>query len=130
MFTKNNMIYAEPYKCLKRKNVALYALQITSKNNEMEDFEELNLPIPLEVSVSYGNTVVISKIFSIECKKLDYISVKTRIIKYRYSDDDQMALILNKDRSEEDLLLYNKMQQWRDFAGEIAKKVENFVQSK
>jgi hypothetical protein len=31
--------------------------------------------------------------------------------------------MLNKDDSEEDLLLFNKMQEWRAWAGIIAKKI-------
>lgn len=31
--------------------------------------------------------------------------------------------MLNKDNSEEDLLLFNKMQEWREWSGFIAKKI-------
>ena len=43
------------------------------------------------------------------------------LIKIRYSNDDQIAILLNKDSSEEDLLKYNKMQEWRDWASILAK---------
>ena len=45
------------------------------------------------------------------------------MIKLRYSNDDQLALILNKDNSEEDTELYNKMQEWREWSGTFAKLV-------
>jgi hypothetical protein len=43
----------------------------------------------------------------------------------RYSNDDQMALILNNGKSEQDTLLYNKMQEWREWAGVIARTATN-----
>ena len=43
------------------------------------------------------------------------------MIKLRYSNDDQLALMLNKDNSEEDKMYYDKMQEWREFSGHIAK---------
>ena len=37
--------------------------------------------------------------------------------------DDQIALMLNKDNSEEDAMLYDKMQEWREWSGRFAKEV-------
>ena len=34
-----------------------------------------------------------------------------------------MAIILNKDESAETLLEYNRMQEWRDWAGTLANKI-------
>jgi hypothetical protein len=45
---------------------------------------------------------------------LTYEQLKTKYIKKIFSNDDQIALILNKDKSPEDLELFNKMQEWRD----------------
>jgi hypothetical protein len=38
----------------------------------------------------------------------------------RYSNDDQIAIILNKDESEKDKISYNRMQMWRRFADDLA----------
>lgn len=38
-----------------------------------------------------------------------YSDYKRDLIKKRYSNDDQIAIILNKDDSEEDAINYNKM---------------------
>jgi hypothetical protein len=35
--------------------------------------------------------------------------------------------MLNKDDSEEDLLLFTKMQEWREWSGEIAKKIHTLI---
>lgn len=39
-------------------------------------------------------------------------------------DETRLAIILNKDDSEEDLLIYNKMQEWWAWAGVVAKKLK------
>lgn len=54
--------------------------------------------------------------------KYDYGQWKAAIIKWRYSNDDQIAILLNKDDSAEDKMRYVKMQEWRDYAGLLAKK--------
>jgi hypothetical protein len=53
-----------------------------------------------------------------------YEQMKSRIIKRQFSNDDQIAIILNKDSGEEaDLIAYNKMQEWREWASVVAKKI-------
>lgn len=46
-----------------------------------------------------------------------YAYIKTFIIKLRYSNDDQIAIILNNDEAK-----MAKMQEWREYASYIAKK--------
>ncbi len=55
--------------------------------------------------------------------KRDYSEWKTAIIKWRYTNDDQLAIILNKDESDDDTLRYKRMQEWRDWAATLAKKI-------
>jgi hypothetical protein len=53
-----------------------------------------------------------------------YGDYKKAIIQKKYSNDDQIAIILNKDSGEEtDLIAYNKMQEWREWASIVAKKI-------
>ena len=51
------------------------------------------------------------------------------MIKTRYSNDDQIALMLNEASSEEDKFYFSKMQEWRDWAGWFAKEVMKVVES-
>lgn len=52
-----------------------------------------------------------------------YADIKTAIIKLKYSNDDQIALMLNyQDDSEKYYEAYNEMQDWRNKASELAKK--------
>lgn len=50
-----------------------------------------------------------------------YAEWKSAIIKWRYSNDDQIAILLNKDDSSEDTERFNRMQQWREWAAKLAK---------
>ena len=52
-----------------------------------------------------------------------YEQLKAKYIKRLFSNDDQIAIMLNKGNSEEDDLLYEKMQEWREWSGRLAKKV-------
>lgn len=56
--------------------------------------------------------------------KSDYATVKTEMVKKRYSNDDQIAIMLNVQLSEEDKMYYDKMQEWREFSGYIAKSID------
>lgn len=52
-----------------------------------------------------------------------YADAKEYIIKKRYSNDAQIAIMLNKENSAEDELAYDKMQDWRDWASTVAHKI-------
>ena len=54
-------------------------------------------------------------------EKYDYGQWKANIIKKRYSNDDQIAIMLNRG-DEESNMIYNKMMQWREYASVLAKK--------
>ena len=51
---------------------------------------------------------------------MTYSEVLQNLIHIRYSNDDQIAIILNKDS---DIGSYMEMQIWRDYCKSIAKKV-------
>lgn len=55
--------------------------------------------------------------------KYTYGDYKSAIIKKRYSNDDQIAIILNADDSTEDKVKFQRMNSWRDFAAKLAHKI-------
>ncbi len=114
-------MYADAYKYLKHKERNMIALRV--KGNP-DDYEEVSMDTPLEVKVS-GNMISWNKgMFMKNIPDLSYEGVKSAIVRSRYSYDDQIAVMLNKDSEEqEDIRYYQKMQEWREFAGEIAKAV-------
>lgn len=65
-----------------------------------------------------------NKIAQSVIKNGGYGDYKKAIIQKKYSNDDQIAIMLNKDSGlEEDLFAYQKMQEWRDWASIVAKKI-------
>ena len=81
-----------------------------------------------EESIDIDNIKIIGKVIVLDSipvivDKFEYGELKSRLVKFQYSYDDQIAIILNKDDSEESLLRYEKMQAWREWAGMVAKKV-------
>ena len=56
-----------------------------------------------------------------------YTDAKKFLIGKRYSNDDQIAIILNKDDSEEDTLAFEKMQEWREWASVMAHKIMEII---
>ena len=118
MFTKGNTTYSEAFGYLRHRRFNMVTLQT---KDSTEDYNEEAFSLPLNV-VTEGKTVTFGGYFIVQPKSLSYGDIKTAIIKMRYSNDDQMALILNKESSEEDALLYSKMQEWREFAAEVARQ--------
>lgn len=125
MFVKDNILYADAYKYLKHKTAPTVAMIVPLTNSTIGDYEEVSFKDPLDIEVKDNTIYWGNRLFLIKVKSLKYADVKTAIIKSRYSDDDQMSIILNRDKGEEKEVLYQKMQEWRDFAGYIAKTVNN-----
>lgn len=48
---------------------------------------------------------------------MSYAAIKTFVIKLHYSNDDQIAIILNNDEDK-----MRVMQEWREYAASIARK--------
>lgn len=117
MFTKGNTTYSEAFGYLRHKRFNMVTLQT---QGNADDFHEESFSRPLSVAVE-GKIVKFGKYFMVRPKSLEYGDIKAAMIKMRYSNDDQMAIILNRDQSPEDTVLYQKMQEWRQFASEVAR---------
>jgi hypothetical protein len=120
MFQKGNKVYAEVGNYLRHKTERMVGLTIIGN---IEDFEETPLNEPLDIVVEKDMFFFNNRMFACKPETMDYAGIKTKLITSRYSNDDQMALILNHGKSEEDTELFDKMQEWRDWAGEVAKIV-------
>lgn len=120
MFTKGNKVYAEVGNYLRHKTKRMIGLTIVGN---IDDFEEIPLNEPLDIVVEKDMFYFNNKMFACKPATMDYTGIKTKLITSRYSNDDQMALILNHGKNDEDTKLFNKMQEWRDWAGEVAKSV-------
>lgn len=120
MFAKGNKIYAEVGNYLRHKTKSVIGFTIVG---DIEDFDEYPLNNPLDIVLEQDKFFFNNRMFVCQPKTMDYAGIKTKLITSRYSNDDQMALILNNGMSEDDTMLFNKMQEWRSFAGDIARSV-------
>lgn len=118
MYKVRNKVYAEAGSLLIGKNKRGYVFI-----GEVSDFSEEAIRID-DMKVE-GNFLTYSngKIREIYKPNQTYEQLKAKYIKRLFSNDDQIAIMLNKERSAEDAELYDKMQEYRDWCGLLAKKV-------
>ena len=128
MFTKGNITYSEVGKYFYSKKLNEYKLSVTNFSLE-DEWEEESFENPLEIRIIQGTVYFSNLKFKFTPIKLDYVEIKTHLIKTRYSNDDQIALMLNEASSEEDKVFFNKMQEWREWSGWFAKEVMKVVES-
>lgn len=118
MFVKGKKIFADRGCYLKHKQLPIIGLTI---NGNPDDYEEVRILDSLDVVVDGNKVLIYNRKFAILPDSISYSDIKKRVIKSRYTEDDQIAIILNKDESEEDAMYFQKMQEWRDFASEVAR---------
>jgi hypothetical protein len=77
--------------------------------------------VPITDTVTIRDTVAYLDEVKLGCfNQDDYTTILQHLIHLRYSNDDQIALLLNKDVDFEP---YLRMQAWRDYCKGIAKKI-------
>lgn len=119
MFINNNIIYSEAGKYLSAQNFLWFKVLDSDISKYTEkDFEEPKVS---------GQLLIIGEIRTLLPEIIDYGNLKKKFIEWHYSNDNQIAIILNKDNSDEDKVCYNKMQEWRNWAGTISRKVINLI---
>lgn len=118
MFTKGDKIFAERGCYLKSKQGNAIGFTIVGAAEDYDEIQE-----DLDVHFESGKLFLYGGKFIIITTGGTYIDIKKKVIKSRYSDDDQFALMLNKDESENGAMLFRKMQEWREFASEVARLV-------
>lgn len=122
MYEKNKKVYADTYKYLKHKTRRAVGLSILGSADE---FEEVDMTLPIAPNVVGSNFVTWENgKLAFTVSELSYNAIKMQIIKSRYSNDEQIAIMLNKDLSDQGKLDYSRMQAWRDFASEMARIID------
>lgn len=51
-------------------------------------------------------------------------NMKKYLVNTLFSNDDQIAIMLNKDNSDDDMKIYNLMQDWREYFSKLIKEME------
>ena len=117
MFKYKNIVYATPGKYLIGNHKVGYQFP-----GELSDFEEKDVDIKV---VKKGNRYLYNNgLFGVRItKEMSYGDIKATLIKIRYSNDDQIAIVINKDDSEEDNLKFQQMQEWRTWCAKLAKEI-------
>ena len=117
MYIDKNITYSDAGKYLIYKNQI--GFQFPSSEDIME--YDINLDdLYIKGNTAYYNSGTLAQNI---IKNGSYGDYKSSIIKKRYSNDDQIAIILNRDDSDEDLMRYYRMMQWREFAAELSKRI-------
>ena len=118
MYKIRNKVYPEAGHILVGESRRGYVFQ-----GEFEEFTEQ--PITIDDMKVEGNFLLYSNGLILERNypNLTYEEQKARIVRRLFSNDDQIAIMLNKGRSEQDDLVFEKMQEYRDWAGTLAKKI-------
>lgn len=118
MYKIRNKVYPEAGCILVGESRLGYVFQ-----GEIEEFTEHPITIDdMKVGgdfLLYSNGMILERNYP----NLTYEEQKARIVKRLFSNDDQIAIMLNKGRSEQDDLVFEKMQEYRDWAGTLAKKI-------
>ncbi|WP_305277879.1 hypothetical protein [uncultured Duncaniella sp.] len=122
MYSKGEMTYAEAYCYLRRRDAKVVTMQV--RTQEADLYEEVAMKRPLQVRRE-GDAVKFGGWFVVRPPSMSYADVKTAVIKLRYSYDDQMAIVLNRENGGEDAGLYERMQAWREFAAEVASGIRS-----
>ena len=118
MFVKGDKIFADRGCYLKHKQLPIIGLTI---NGNPDEYAEVVMVDSLDAVVDGNKVLIYNRKFAVLPDSISYADIKKRVIKSRYTDDDQIAIILNKDESEEDAMYFQKMQEWREFASEVAR---------
>lgn len=124
MFKKNDKVYSTPGFYLVHKTKPIYALVM---RGDISEYEEQKLNSPLDIEIVGDMIFYQDRRLACCVKEKTHAAIKATLIKSRYSNDDQIALMLNKDNCEEDAQLYKKMQDWRDWADSFATRVMKII---
>lgn len=117
MYTIKNKTYADVGYVLKYKNKVAFSFE------DVDEKDVLETKLNLENMQKIGKFVAYSDGLKEYISCTEYKEWKKKWVNKQFTNDDQIAIILNKDDSEEDSLLFNKMQAWREWSGVIAKKI-------
>ena len=121
MYTIKNKTYADAGYILKYKNKVAFSLEDVDKKDVLET------KISLENLQKIGNFVVYPGGYKDYISCTEFGDWKAKWVNKQFTNNDQIAIMLNKEDSEEDLLLFNKMQEWRQWAGLVAKKIVDLL---
>lgn len=120
MFIQKNKVYAESGSVLRNKQTGEVCFQ---GSGVLEDYEEIVINLS-DIEIHGCICLISNGLIAHWIGSKDFEDLKSEWVKKRYSYDDQIAIMLNRSESESDLLYFNKMQEWRIFASNIARAIQ------
>lgn len=118
MFTKGNIVFSDSGKYIKGSNFIGF-----KADGATTDFQEIDLGTP----TIKDNNIIFGDMITPLPDIISYESLKVKFINWHYTNDDQMALLLNNGTSDDNTNLYNKMQEWRKWSGDTATTILNLI---
>lgn len=115
MYQRRNKVYSEAGYILIGNNKKGYQFE-----GNPSDFTEEK--ISLNDMVIRGEYVEYSGILQYIGENPTYEQLKCDMVKRRYSNDDQIAIMLN-----DDAYAMQKMQEWRDWSAQVATKIMEMI---
>lgn len=125
MYKVRNKVFADAGYILIGKNKIGYSFL-----GELSEFSEERIIID-DMRID-GSLLIYSngRIREIYNPNATYEQLKAKYVKYHFDNDSQIAIMLNKGNSEADNELFDKMQEWREWCGILAKKVVSLKSEK
>lgn len=115
MYQIRNKVYSEAGYILIGERKKGYQFE-----GQLSDFTEKKIRLfDMEI---HGEYVTYSGITQYIGKNPTYEQLKGDMVKRRYSNDDQIAIMLNGDQDA-----MQKMQEWRDWSTKVATKIMNLL---
>lgn len=112
MYTKNNKTYSDAFKYLSSTKYSGIGFTMRDSSDTLEE-KDIDMD-----NITHDKEFIKFGILGIKCKDFTHKGIKLAIIESRYSNDDQIAIILNNE--EESI---KRMQEWRDFAEKVATRL-------
>lgn len=119
MYRKKEKVYCEAGHYLRSASTVGYVLPYSEGILEVKQKFDFKILGPGIRVITWSNGLLALEL------KTDYNELKKDIISLKYSNDDQIAIMIN---AEEDPVPYKKMQEWRIFASELAKKILEYIE--
>lgn len=115
MFTYNNKVYGDAGYYVSDSKRAGFCLALD------ESVEYTEHPLTGEVEKISDSLFKLSGKFYFNV--YDPENIKRDLIKLLYDNDEQIAIMLNQPDSDYGQEMYDKMQAWRDYLGQISKQI-------
>ena len=123
MYKIGNKTYADAGHYLKRGSSVGYAF-----TDNGEEVKEVKVRLD-DMRVS-GSLIIWSdgSLAQMVIPRGEYGDYKKAVVQKKYSNDDQIAIMLNKDSgNDDDQVAYRKMQEWREWASVVAHKIMDIL---